>query len=327
MTLPNLPVKYQKWLNERGISDEVLFKNCVHVEDEDIVIPINGPDGRFLYNKYRRNPWSEEGSKYRYDKGAGAALYNLNSALFSNDVVLICEGELDAMALQSKGYYAVSTTGGAGTFKEEWAPFLKDNEIYIVYDNDFAGIDGTIRLLKFFPHARVVFIPRTSHIKDVTDFLKTYPLEAFDHLMQEAQEWSMPKTKEECSVASALFESRRQEMLRFGKDTDFVDESLKRIGETYDSLKVKKKKDRSTIRDGDAIERAKQVPIGEYIQFNKKGDALCINHDDKHPSMHWFKKNNRVKCFACGYSADVIDVVQKLFTLTTGEAIKKINGV
>lgn len=328
MKLHNIPAKYQEWLNARGITDEVLFKNNISVNQVgEIVIPIYDHERAFLYNKYRRNPWSEDGPKYRYDKGASAALYNLNSHMFENDAILICEGELDAMALQSRDYYAVSTTGGAGTFKEEWVPFLHANQIYIVYDNDLAGMQGTLRLLKFIPRARVILLPASIEVKDVTEFLMRNSLENFDHLMQAALPWVLPTTKEECTTVAKDIEDRRQSMMMEGNFNDFPHVILSAITEIYDSFKAKeKKKEYRSVGDAsDAIARARAVPITEYVTFSKKGDALCIAHTDKHPSMHYFKKNNKVKCFPCGFNGDTIDVVMKLFNLPAGEAIKKIN--
>lgn len=328
MELGHIPTEYRKWLNDRGISDEVLIKNNISVHKEQIVIPVFDENRNFLFNKYRRNPWSEEGPKYRYDAGSTSALYNIHTVNFKNSAVFICEGELDAMALQSQGYQAVSTTGGAGTFKEEWAGLLGVGRIYIAYDNDLAGIQGTFRLLSLIPTARVILIPSRGGVKDVTDFLKANEPKEFGRLMREAQEWIMPKTKIECRERAVTFEERRQEALSHGTDSDFAGAALGAVAAIYDSFQTKEKKKKyQNISDArSAISAARAVPIGEYVTFNKKGDALCVAHDDKHPSMHWFRKNNKVKCFACGFSGDTIDVVMRLENITVGEAISKINS-
>ena len=55
--------------------------------------------------------------------------------------------------------------------------------------------------------------------------------------------------------------------------------------------------------------------------------ALCPFHDDRHPSLRF--KGNRFKCFSCGESGDVIDLVMKLmrwrhaFFLTRGGLIRE----
>lgn len=338
MKFPNIPAKHQDWLNARGISDEVLLQNNISVNEAgQIVIPIYDPSGKFLFNKYRRNPFYEEGPKYRYDKGATAALYNLHNAWFPSDAVYICEGELDALALQSKGIFAVSSTGGSGTFDPSWASFLEGRQIFICYDNDSAGMTGTIRLLKIFPNATAILIPQEPGVKDVTDFLKKHP-EKWIALSNDSLPWVLPKETDStakkdlkecidsCRSVAIFLGAERQSWLEMNRDVTFIDALLVYVGERYDFYNKKHKYKRPPIRDGDSLERARAVPISEYIQFNKQGNAPCINHDDKHPSMHYFKKNNKVKCFPCGFNGDTIDVVMKLFSLTAGEAIKKING-
>ena len=51
--------------------------------------------------------------------------------------------------------------------------------------------------------------------------------------------------------------------------------------------------------------------------------ALCPFHEDRHPSLHF--KNNRFKCFACGASGDVIDLVQKYLNIGFKEAVEWID--
>lgn len=58
------------------------------------------------------------------------------------------------------------------------------------------------------------------------------------------------------------------------------------------------------------------------IEINRNKKALCIFHEDNHPSMSF--KNNMFKCFSCGASGSIIDLAMKLFELTAIEAAKKI---
>lgn len=68
------------------------------------------------------------------------------------------------------------------------------------------------------------------------------------------------------------------------------------------------------------FERAKQVPIDTLIHF-KRGFAECIWHDERTPSMKYYKKNNKVHCFGCDKSGDVIDVVQQLHQCDIKQAV------
>ena len=58
------------------------------------------------------------------------------------------------------------------------------------------------------------------------------------------------------------------------------------------------------------------------LQVSRNGMACCPFHDDRHPSM---KLNERYfYCFGCGATGDVIDLVAKLFGLSSYEAAKKL---
>ena len=58
------------------------------------------------------------------------------------------------------------------------------------------------------------------------------------------------------------------------------------------------------------------------LQVNRNGMTCCPFHDDRHPSM---KLNERYfYCFGCGATGDVIDLVAKLFDLSSYEAAKKL---
>ena len=58
------------------------------------------------------------------------------------------------------------------------------------------------------------------------------------------------------------------------------------------------------------------------LHVSRNGMACCPFHDDRHPSM---KLNERYfYCFGCGATGDVIDLVAKLFGLSSYEAAKKL---
>ena len=53
--------------------------------------------------------------------------------------------------------------------------------------------------------------------------------------------------------------------------------------------------------------------------------ALCPFHGDRHPSLYFDVKRNRFKCFACGESGDVIDLVMKYNNVGFKEAVGRID--
>lgn len=57
------------------------------------------------------------------------------------------------------------------------------------------------------------------------------------------------------------------------------------------------------------------------IRVNRHGFAVCPFHDDKNPSM---KLDSRFHCFGCGADGDAIDLVSRLYGLTSMDAVKKM---
>lgn len=72
------------------------------------------------------------------------------------------------------------------------------------------------------------------------------------------------------------------------------------------------------------LETAKQRPISDFVDFNSTGFTKCLWHDEYTPSLHMIKGSNRVYCFGCSKTADVVDVVMELNKCTLPEAIKII---
>ena len=76
-------------------------------------------------------------------------------------------------------------------------------------------------------------------------------------------------------------------------------------------------------------EKAKEF-LEEYLQrkgINTKELFRCVspNHEDKNPSMSFYKKKNKCTCFACGKNYDIFDLVKMEYGLKTfPEQLKKV---
>lgn len=330
----------KNWLLERGISESVIAANKLSFENNMLIIPIFDEVNSFLFNKYRRSPFasSDSAPKYTYDRGATAQLYMPRGVDRSAATVFIVEGELDALLLASRGFFAVSSTGGAGTFKKEWGEVLSGRKIYICYDNDTAGVKGTVRLLNIFPEANVIEIPKQKDCKDISDYLKLYPT-GLEFLIGSAERWRLPPLFDAqasikeikarrglCRFLAEDMQTQKHERQADGRSTELIDLLLEEVSKRYDDYSVRIKHPSKVPGDSDALLKAKAVPIKNYIKFNAQRKALCIWHQEKTPSMIYYPKDNRVKCYGCGKLGDVIDVVQEMFLLNKGEAIKKINN-
>lgn len=168
-----LPPNIRSWLTgQRGLSEDVINQSKLGWDGSHLTIPIDGPDGDWIFTKQRQPPGKENGGpKYLYPKGAKAALFG-SRLLQGAQEAIICEGELDALILRSNGFTAVSSTGGAGTFPEEWAKLFDDiPHVFVVYDLDDAGRKGALNVLKLISHAKLVSLPNElGEHGDVTDF-------------------------------------------------------------------------------------------------------------------------------------------------------------
>lgn len=74
------------------------------------------------------------------------------------------------------------------------------------------------------------------------------------------------------------------------------------------------------------IEQAKQYPMDRLIDISRGNVTRCLWHEDKNPSMHYYKKTNHLFCFVCNKKADSIDVAMKLYNKTFPEAVKQLTS-
>lgn len=142
--------------------------------------------------------------KYRNHKGYGRmALYPLwpQSAL-KRKAFVICEGELDAILLWQHGIKAITVTAGAGNWNPAWNGLFKEKKVWIVYDRDKAGVEGSIKVANHLRrHASAIhivelpFTYQVNHGEDVTDFFVKHgmPADELTRILQDAE----PVKKEE----------------------------------------------------------------------------------------------------------------------------------
>lgn len=272
--------RIRKYLNERGISDEIIERNHISWDGEKIVIPVFDKTGIWLFNKYRRDPEVSEGPKYTYDKGATTAIYGIDKIKNAASVI-ICEGEFDSLILEAQGFTAVSSTGGAGSFKEEWAAEFVGKDLYVCMDNDAAGDQGRLKVTAVIPSIKSIPLPpEVGEHGDVTDFFiklgKTK--KDFSILMQVATPLPLPAPQRK----------RAPKKFRRGDDT--------------------------------RLQAAKAVSLDRFLKFNQQNFARCPFHNEKTPSLHWFG-DNRWHCFGCGEGGDVVDFILKRDNCSMAEAI------
>ncbi len=296
-------------------------------------IPVRDTEGRLLFYKHRRNFKDNEGIKYRYDKGATAALFGAETLrdLPLGARVIITESELDALAMRSLGYDAVSGTGGAGTWKEEWITLLYTFNIIILYDADKAGIEGALKVASMIPTATIAWVP-VQYGKDPTEVIHKGQTKALEQALSNAHRYEVPtkdapKRLEALKSLQKTLLAEKQECLKDSTRTPFhVDIALdwvkKELSLEYEwsdrqSSREKYKGDRTDV------EKARTYPIRDLIKVNRQHKAVCLFHTDKDPSMHVYK-DNHAYCFVCNKRADAINIYMALNNCSFKEALKAL---
>lgn len=321
----DLPKPIKSYLNSRGISDAVIERSGISWDGHRIAIPVRDSQGNILFKKYRRDPSLSEGPKYSYDKGATAALFN-SETLRNASTVIITEGELDALVLESQGLPAVSSTGGSGTFLREWNELFREKQVFVCYDNDAAGVAGAIKVSSIIPHAQVIELPDLGgKVKDVTDFFQVAPTPFIDFtvLASKARMYRVPGEEAKIKELKDRYQDlmiERRNLLNEGGVSRYLDAVIEHLCDRIEEKK-KKAKPRGPSISGTQLERAKATPITDLLKFNRDGFTRCIWHSEDTPSMHYYKERNIVKCFGCGEFGDVLDVYMKINSVTLKEAL------
>lgn len=299
------------WLSKRKITPEIQSVFDVQERNGSIEIPVHDFKGTVVFSKHRRSPLKDDGPKYWYDKGAKAMLYGFWKAKECKEI-LICEGELDCLVAWSHNIPAVSSTGGAGTWLPEWTELMKDKNIVICYDNDQAGGEGMARVLMQIPNAKVLFLPDSPGIKDLSDYA-----EKAGNLHE------LIKTAKEFPSMESIFADRAVRLATW-HSTFFHD--------AYIHMKDLESRPKKTMRlatrtSGDEVERARQYPIIDItgIVFNAAGFARCPFHNEKTASLKYYSEDNHCYCFGgCGRAYDSIDIYRKINGSTFKEAVKAL---
>jgi DNA primase len=289
-----LPQRLWKYLNARGIPNALIHKRLLGWNGRRITIPIPDREGKCVFFKLAKNPEDHsDGPKMLSTRGAHAELYGWEQVLAKPEQIIICEGEFDRLVLEGQGFAAVTSTGGAMSFRPEWAEVLREiPKIFICFDNDATGRIGTERVGGLIPHARVIRLPdEVGEGGDATDFFVR-----------------LGKSREEFLGLLEAAEPLLQRELAVTPDR-----------ETY----------RVVSTPDERLERLKSLVaiedlIGQYVPLRRSGKnhvGRCPFHDDHHPSFVVYPATRSFYCFACHAAGDVFSFLMKAEHLSFPEAL------
>ena len=110
----DLPDRIRRYLNGRGISDELIARHVLGWNGWRITIPIFSGEEKVAFFKQVKDP-EEKGDNPKmiaWPKGH-LELYGRENLQDKPSEIIVCEGEFDRLVLEANGFKAVTSTGGA----------------------------------------------------------------------------------------------------------------------------------------------------------------------------------------------------------------------
>lgn len=187
-----LPLK--RFIEKRGLTRKTIEDRLIGWDmlARAYTIPIYDKEGELVnVRRYsmdadtdRRKIWSISGH-------GSPALYPIDQ--IESDILIVCEGELDALITIQNGYPAITRTGAAKVWDAEWSKFFKGKLVYPCHDADSAGVAANQavakHLYKFAREVRIISLPygiTAKHGKDLTDFWLEHDAERFEYMLKRA---------------------------------------------------------------------------------------------------------------------------------------------
>jgi DNA primase len=306
--IPNLDAHFYDYLKRRGITDEVMslfnIQTATRADIGDCIkIPISD-----THAKYRRDPLDERKPKYLYDSGSRVTLFGYDKLQAEHTTILITEGELDCLVAWSHNIPAVTSTGGAMSFQEEWKELLAGREVAVCFDNDDAGAEGMVRVLKYLPEAKIVLVPEHVGLKDISDYVAQGG--DLHQLLATAQAFP--------DMTSVIDDRDRRKALKL--PIRFHDKYIEEHRQ-----RAERATSPNPYTGTDEVLRARSYPMDNLIAFTHK-KAVCPWHNERTGSLAYYPKTNSAYCFGgCGRAYDSIDAYRKLHNCSFREAITELN--
>lgn len=146
------------------------------------------PSGGYHVYRYRQ---AMRNNRWRFASGGKPEL--IVAGLDREGPVVLAEGEWDAMRAYDLGYSVATGTGGAGTFRRDWAARLAGRDVVVIYDADPPGVRGAATVLRELatvcPAATSIRLPLpgSKDAKDLSDFVASEGAEALQTLIAQVR--------------------------------------------------------------------------------------------------------------------------------------------
>lgn len=155
----------------RGITEETISNFKIGWDGDRITIPILWKNKYVNVRRYKIDAKEQKMINYRTGYGKSRLFPEVN---LNNSPILLCAGEWDCLVAIQKGFNAITTTTGEGSWKAEWTPYFRSKIVNIVYDVDTQGQIASSKIAEVLQEStnqvKVINLPSDKKGYDISDY-------------------------------------------------------------------------------------------------------------------------------------------------------------
>lgn len=169
-----------EFCSRRGLSTETVVEYEIGWDSKNsaYTIPIRDQQGELVNIRwYQLDPPDDRRKIWGVTGFNTPTLYPIDHLSEAADEIIICEGELDALATWQQGFTTITRTGACKVWKPEWNNQFRGMVVYVCQDTDTDGQIGSRKvansLRKVAKAVYEIVLPyeiTEKHGKDLTDF-------------------------------------------------------------------------------------------------------------------------------------------------------------
>lgn len=296
-----LPEEVRSYLKGRGIPATVIGRQLLGWDGKRITIPVFGREGgEVLGFHYAKPPAFLFGNpEMESDKKLAPEIYGWETLARQPHRVVVCEGELDRLVLEARGFPAVTLVAGADTFLEEWGPhFAEIRHVFICFNRSTASDAAAKKVQQVLPSARIAKLPaEVGEGGTVTDFFVTLERTQLDF--------------EIILAAAAAAEG----------DPDDRPPQVREFRPVHRALRRRAERIRNAVLLHEVV--------SQFTHLQAGGGHLvghCPFHDDGSLSFSVYPETDTYTCSVCGAEGDVVKFLMDKESMTFGQALEALEA-
>lgn len=292
-----MPDEVRQFLKGRGIPATLIKRQLLGWDGRRITIPVFGKNTREVlglrYATLPNDPWEEPEVS---DDRAEPLLYGYETLARKPHRVVICEGEFDRLLLETRGFPAVASTGGAGVFLSEWASLFDGIEdVFICFRRSVLSDAAAKRVQQIIPRARIAKLPADAGENgSVSDYF-----------------------------LRLLYSERDFEILLAGGA------AAKAAAKHPPQVKPFRSANRAHERWAERLRKSVRLHdiVFEFTNLQASGGRLvghCPFHDDSSRAFSVYPETDTYSCAVCGAEGDVVMFLMNKESMTFSQALNAL---